>query len=74
MAQQLGLVTMIAAGGLARGLVLDQVEVVGVDLGHDERNVRRHAEGGGVGDDGAAGGGELRLQLAGDGRVDGARR
>ena len=61
----------VAAGLVAPGLVLDEVEVVGVDLGDDEGNVGGHAEGAGVRDDGAAGGGELWLELAGDVGVEG---
>jgi len=47
--------------------------VVGVDLGDDERDVGSHAEGGGVGDDGAASGGEAGLEVAGDGSVNGGK-
>jgi hypothetical protein len=38
----------------------------GVDLGNDQRHIRLHAEGAGVGDNGATGGRKERLQLAGD--------
>ena len=53
------------------GLVVDEGEVVGVDLGHDEGDVGGHAEGGGVGDDGASGGGEAWFEVAGDVGVEG---
>ena len=60
----------VAARLLARGLLLDQVQVIGVDFGNDERHVGRHAEGAGVGDDGASGVGKARLHFAGDGGVE----
>ena len=40
-------------------------------FGNDQRHVGSHAEGAGVGDHGAAGVGEFRLQFAGDGGVEG---
>ena len=58
----------VAARFLAPGLLLDEVQVVGVDFGNDQRHVGRHAEGAGVGDDGATGGGKFGLQLAGEWR------
>ena len=60
----------VAARLLAPGLLLDQMEVIGVDLWQDQRHVGRHAEGAGVGDDGAAGGGELGFEFAGEGCID----
>ena len=56
----------VAARLLAPGLLFDQVQVVGVDLGNDQRHVGVHAEGARVGDHGASGRGKLRLHLAGD--------
>ena len=61
----------VSAGLLAPGLGLEQVEVGGVDLGDDEGHVALHAEGAGVGDDGAAGGGEFGLQFASNVGVEG---
>ena len=60
----------VAARLAARGLLLDQVQVVGVDLGNDQGHIGGHAIGAGVGDDGAAGVGEFRFHFAGDGGVE----
>ncbi len=55
------------AAGLASPLLgFDQAEVAGVDFRDDERHVGGHAEGAGVRDDGATGGGKLRFKLVGD--------
>src|ERR1035437_1621776 len=59
----------VAARLAARGLLLDQVEVLGVNLGNDQGHVGRHAVGAGVGNDGAAGLGKAGFEVAGDGGV-----
>ncbi len=56
----------VSAGLLTPALLLEQRQMGGVHLGDDQRNVFLHAEGAGVRDDSAAGGGKLRLELAGD--------
>ena len=66
-----GISDNVTAGQLARRLFFDQVKMFGVDLGNDEGHVGRHAEGAGVGKDGAACVGEFGLEFAGEGRVDG---
>ena len=66
MAEQLGLVTANPLGLLAPGLRFDQRDVIAVDLGNDQRHVGLHAQGAGIGNDGASGVGELGLQFAGD--------
>ena len=59
----------VAAGLPAPGLLFDQGQVVGVDLGNNEGNVGGHAEGGGVRDHGASGGCEFGLEFVRNGRV-----
>jgi len=59
----------VAAGQLPRRLLLDQVQVVGIDLRNHQRNVGRHAEGAGIGKHGAARIGKPRLQLPRIGRI-----
>ena len=53
----------VAAGLPAPALLLDQIEMVGVDLRHDERYIGCHAKGAGVRDHCASGGGKLRLKF-----------
>ena len=67
----IGIGDHVAAGGLARGLLLDEVQMIRVDLGNDQGDIGRHAEGAGIGKHGASGVGEPGLHFAGEGGVDG---
>ena len=64
-AAQLGLVTIRAAPAALAALHGKKTQMLRVDLRHQERHVRRHAEVAGVGDHDVAGLGEGRLDLAG---------
>ena len=55
----------------APGLFFDEPDVIGVDFGNHQRNVGLHAQRARIGDDRATGGGELRLQFAGDRGIEG---
>src|ERR1019366_8494820 len=59
----------VSARLLAPTLLLDQGNVTGVHLGHDQRNVFVHPQGAGVADHSATGSGKLRLELARDARI-----
>ena len=55
-----------ATPAAAARLDLQQIEMIGVDLGQEQGDVGLAAEGGGIGADPTAGLGEGRLDLAGD--------
>jgi len=60
----------VAARIAAGWLFLDQVQMVGIDLGDHQWHVRSHSKGAGVGDNGAAGVGKARLEFPGDGGIE----
>ena len=47
-------------------MLVDQPNVIAIDFGNHQRHVGLHAQGAGVGDDRAAGGGKLRFQFPGN--------
>ena len=51
----------IAAGFSAPGLILEYRQMIGIDFGNDQRHILVHAEGAGIGNDGATRRRERRL-------------
>src|ERR1019366_3025996 len=60
-----------ASGLAAPGLGFDQLNMIAVDFRNHQRDFGLHAQGARIGDDGAPGGGELRLQFTSDRGIEG---